>query len=232
MKRSAPQSGSRLWTLASGFGWFSGGLTVVLILAITVISTNVSSINRVAPVSEHVQASPYDGVTLYRGLFFASGPVATKIPTLRKAAPYFPAAYKSLEGQMINYMRQKDPTFFDRFAREIQSGDRVRVAEALRSTNKLQKQAVLEATKNSRTPFAVEVRRRSTILRADPETDKDKDIALVVVTDKDIAIVLIYVITDIPVAETPTELKGLKFEQYVDEVVRTVPRARLEVRQP
>jgi hypothetical protein len=193
------------------------GIAVVVSLALMV-----SFINRAYSVPAPVQATPYDGVTLYRGLFFGSGPVAGKIPTIRKAGPYFPAEYKRLEGEIIKYLQAKDPQYFERFAQDIQSGDRVRVAAAIRSTNKLQKEALLEVTKTSRTQFASQVQR----LRNEPEPEPSPEPA------KDLQIVIIYclfipIVTAVVASKAqPNELKGLSFEQYVNEIVVAVPKTR------
>src|SRR5215471_2582610 len=97
---------------------------LVLLLVLSFINLGYTSPQRTS-------ATPYDGQTLFRGLFFGSGPVAAKVPTVTKVAPYFPAEYKSVESQVIKYLQTRDPTFFDRFAKDIQSGDRVRIAAAI-----------------------------------------------------------------------------------------------------
>lgn len=166
-----------------------------------------------------VAAAPYDGVTVYRALFFASGPLASKIPTIKKAAPYLPASYKSLEGQVIKYIQTNNPKFFDNFGKEIQSGDRVRVAAAIRSVRPLQKEALLAVTKSQKGQFSSNVAR----LRVEnpPEAENDGNVAVEV---------LVFVLIFVTVFwESPKNgrmsLQGLTFDRYVDEVVRAVPKS-------
>jgi SdpC family antimicrobial peptide len=212
MKGSAPQSESKHQQRATAFRRLSCGVVVVLGVALAV-----SFINRVYSVPEPVQARPYDGVTLYRGLFFASGPVAGKIPSIGKVASYLPAEYKNLEGQIIKYIQGKDPNYFVGFAKEIQSGDRVRVAAAIKKTNKLHREALIETTKNSNTQFASQVRRLKD--QPEPEPETAKDVATIVCL-----YVPIVVGSAVATKAPPNELKGLSFERYVDEIVRTVPK--------
>jgi SdpC family antimicrobial peptide len=206
MEESALPRKSRSQQRVTAFRRLGGSLVVVLAVALTA-----TLINSVYSVQRPVPAAPYDGITLYRGLFFASGPVASKIPTLSKTGSYFPAEYKSLEDQIIRYIQAKDPKFFESFAREIQSGDRVRVGQAIRSTNKLQKEALFEITKNSKTQFASQLRQSN----AEPSPDAGKDLCTLL-----IAIVHFVFQVKPPIQE----LQGLTFERYVDEVVRAVPR--------
>src|SRR5438874_2004172 len=90
------------------------------------------------------QNPPLDGVTLYRALFFGSGPLADKIPTVAKVRPFLPPDYVSLQDPMIDKIQAKDPNFFKTFATEIQSGDHLRVAAAILNANKIQRDALIE----------------------------------------------------------------------------------------
>ncbi|HUQ34667.1 MAG TPA: hypothetical protein VM095_21290 [Pyrinomonadaceae bacterium] len=214
----------KLENLASIIKQYRGSVSVLLIVALSL-----TSMNRVYSVSEQIRAVPYDGVTLYRGLFFASGPVALKIPTLRKTAKYFPADYKNMEPRLIKYIQDKDPNFFNNFAKEIQSGDRMRVARAIIATNKLQRQAVMDLTRDSKSKFALQTRQMAS-RSADPEPDQDHDIAVAVLTA--VAVFVLILVALVLVAEPTAELKGLKFEQYVNEIVSVMPRARFDVVKP
>jgi SdpC family antimicrobial peptide len=210
---------------------FSSVLALLLATALVI-----SLINRTPSVTAQKIAKPYDGLTIYRGLFFASGPVASKVPTVTKSAKYLPAEYKAMESQIITYIRTKDPAYFERFGQEMQSGDRVRVADAIKKTNLLQKEALLSLTKNSRTSFATQVQRlkdpeavrRSS--KAEPdEPENDANVAVeAVVWVALFVVVFIWLVAP----KTATELKGLKFDQYVDEVVRAVPKAQLREAMP
>src|SRR5882724_12117061 len=193
----------------------SSGLALLLALAVTI-----TFIDRAYSVPAEVQRTPYDGLTLYRGLFFASGPVARKVPTIQKAAPYLPAEYKKLEGQITKYILSKDPKYFDNFANDIQSGDRVRVGEAIRRTSKLQREAMLAITQKSRTNFATNVGR----LREErpPEAENDGNIAVEVVV---FVLLFVTIFWNSPKSR-PNELKGLSFDRYVNEIVTAVPKSR------
>ena len=73
----------------------------------------------------------YDGETLFRGLFFRQGPVAERLPSL-SIAPMPPTGQGALVlDTLIAKMRASDPQFFSRFARGIQSGNRLRVLAAI-----------------------------------------------------------------------------------------------------
>ncbi|HUQ34668.1 MAG TPA: hypothetical protein VM095_21295 [Pyrinomonadaceae bacterium] len=207
---------SKRWKAVQTFNRFGSSIAVVLVLALSV-----TSLNQVYSISEQAQTAPYDGITLYRGLFFASGPVVNKIATLNKASRYFTPEYKGLEGQVIKYLQGNDPTFFDNFAREIQSGDRARVAAVIRNTNKLQREALIAVTRKSRSRFASQVRQLTAQAEPSPDTDVAKDIAIIV-------ILYVPVITMVVAADKamPVEMKGLKFDQYVDEIVKAVPKMR------
>jgi len=218
MNESALPSEAKFQPRAIAFRRLGAGLAIVLAVVLTL-----SFINSVYSVREPEQArAAYDGVTLYRGLFFASGPVASKIPTIQKAAPYLPADYKKLEPQIIRYIQKKDPAYFDNFAKDIQSGDRVRVAEAIKRTSKLQREALLEVTKNSQVGFGAQVRRLRVQQQPEPEAENDANVAVEILV---FVVLFVTVFWESPKSR-PTELKGLSFERYVDEVTRAVPKVR------
>lgn len=217
MKESVLSSETKSQPRATLLRRLSSVLAVILAGALTV-----SFINSVYSGQESVQVRPYDGVTLYKALFFASGPVASKIPTIQKGAPYLPAEYKRLESQIIRYIQEKDPKFFDNFAKDIQSGDRVRVAEAIKRTSKLQRVALLEVTKNTQAPFATQVRRLRVQQEPEPEAENDANVAIEILV---FVLIFVTVFWESPKSR-PSELKGLNFERYVDEITRAVPKAR------
>ncbi len=84
---------------------------------------------------------PYDGDTLFRGVFFAAGPVAKLLPEIwrnpevaayfEQARPAVPAeqAAASID-QIVGALNAQDPAFFGRFASDMQSGNRVRISQA------------------------------------------------------------------------------------------------------
>jgi SdpC family antimicrobial peptide len=218
MNEISPQTESRQLPRAAIVRRLSSAVAIVAAVAVTI-----SFINSVYSDPQKVQAArPYDGLTLYRALFFASGPVAAKIPTIQKAAPYLPADYKNLEGQITKYIQAKDPAYFDNFARDIQSGDRVRVSEAIKRTSKLQREAMLAVTTRSKAQFATQVRRLRVEKEPDPEAENDANVAVEVLV---FVLIFVTVFWESPKSR-PTQLKGLSFERYVDEVTRAVPKAQ------
>lgn len=190
---------------------------IVLWLVFAVVNHGVSTAQRTAQRTGQFQ---YDGITLFKGLFFASGPVPSRIPTLGRVAPYFPSEYKNLESQVIRSIQGKDPTFFDRFAGDIQSGDRVRISAAIKEGNKLHRQTLLEITKGSRTPFASQVRGLAALRESDPEPSPEpaKDVGVIV------CLYVPIVVSAVTVKLPPNLQKGLSFERYVDEIARGLAR--------
>jgi SdpC family antimicrobial peptide len=159
---------------------------------------------------------PHDGVTLYRGMFFASGPVGGQIPTIRRVGPLLPAEYKALEPQAIQYIQAKDPRFFDEFAREIESGNHVRVANEIRRATAVHRQTMRAITSNSNSELAKHLRLTAT-LESEPDNLDGPVVFVVVVV---VAVLLFWAQPMGPM------LQGLTFDRYVDEVVRTFPAAR------
>jgi SdpC family antimicrobial peptide len=177
------------------------------------------------------QNPPLDGVTLYRALFFAQGPLADKIPTVVKVRPFLPPDYLSLQDRIIDRIQAKDPNFFKTFATEIQSGDHLRVAAALLNANKIQREALMEVAKTVDTPFARNVRQvkpqdfERPVGRPEVETIVDVFVNAIV-----------FVVLPLPpfigAVRKPEELKGLSFEHYVSEIIKAVPAAPTVLPQP
>ena len=86
--------------------------------------------------------APYDGPTLFRGLFFGSGPVGRLFPDIWDAARYrgYDAeqpGVMAFQASLTERLAARDATFFARFADDVQSGDRVRIASALEEAGRL-----------------------------------------------------------------------------------------------
>jgi SdpC family antimicrobial peptide len=167
--------------------------------------------------------SAAQGQTLYKALYFGDGPLAAKINTVKKISTLLPADYKALEGSMITYIQKNNPTFFATFATEMQSGDRVRVAAELKAAYPIQKQAMVAVTKTSQTPYAKQVQQMVTSKKlaaepSEPENDANVDVEAVVIL---FVLVLIAVVW---LQRPPTELNGVTFDSFVDEIVRAVPK--------
>jgi len=78
----------------------------------------------------HAASAP-DGEAIFRGLFFAQGPVAAKFPRLAAADVAPPAELSASLDLLVAELRKNDPTFFDRFGAAMTSGRRHQIAAAL-----------------------------------------------------------------------------------------------------
>lgn len=76
-------------------------------------------------------ASAPNGEAIFRGLFFAQGPVAAKFPALAAADVAPPVELSASLNRLVAELRKNDPTFFDRFGAAMTSGKRHRIAAAL-----------------------------------------------------------------------------------------------------
>jgi SdpC family antimicrobial peptide len=90
---------------------------------------------------------PLSGEEVFRGLVFHEGPVAAQLPEVwrqvppRQLTPEQQEARARRKDAVVADIRQADPTFFDRFGADIQSGDHLRIEQALDESAKLVKQA-------------------------------------------------------------------------------------------
>jgi len=94
----------------------------------------------------------YDGETIFRGVLLDDGPVAKLFPEFWEKASI--ARYQKLAAErgsqeqaaiakqkIIDFLRAQDPTFFSRFGIEMQSGDPIRIQQAItEAASRLQKQ--------------------------------------------------------------------------------------------
>ncbi|NEB41867.1 hypothetical protein [Streptomyces sp. SID14515] len=78
-----------------------------------------------------------DGEALYEGLFFGQGAVAKAHPDLVLARGKTSSAESAkVADTVVDVIKAKDSTFFDRFGSEMQSGSEVRVNRVLAEANK------------------------------------------------------------------------------------------------
>lgn len=105
-----------------------------------------------ANASPQEAASRYDGETVFRGVLLNDGPVAKLFPEFWESAQL--ATYRKLAAErgseqqaalarqkVIDMLRAQDPTFFNRFGIEMQSGDPLRIQEAITEAgSRLQKE--------------------------------------------------------------------------------------------
>lgn len=84
-------------------------------------------------------AQRYDGTTLFRGLVFGEGRIAKLFPEIwegssardRALTAKQRAEIEAGKAELVRRMDRVDPTFFDRFAADVQSGSHVRVERAM-----------------------------------------------------------------------------------------------------
>ncbi len=96
----------------------------------------------------------YDAETIFRGLFFGVGPVASLFPEIWEDAALAPAIAKmrampetpALIDGIIARVDANDPELLARFASDVQSGDHVRVSKALEDAGAALQQAAHQET--------------------------------------------------------------------------------------
>lgn len=77
------------------------------------------------------------GEEVFKGLFFGEGPVAARLPkgwgprAVSTLPPEEQAEHAQRRTQVIASLHEADPTFFERFGADIQSGDHLRIERAL-----------------------------------------------------------------------------------------------------
>lgn len=130
-------------------------LAVVMALSVITMMTDVSMSQtlqtKAAPTPKN------DGVTVFRGVLLGDGPVAKLFPEIWEStllarylqrADQAPASEVAVSKQkIVDLLRAQDPTFFDRFGTAIQSGDRIKIQQALNEAGtRLQKEIQSSAT--------------------------------------------------------------------------------------
>jgi SdpC family antimicrobial peptide len=113
-------------------------LAVVLLL-----TTSVPASARMTAAQDAPRAVIYDGVTLFRGLAFADGPVAQLFEATAQAGDASPSADVVID-RLVARMGETDPDFFADFAAQIQSGDRVAIRTAVENAATLAGRAAID----------------------------------------------------------------------------------------
>jgi SdpC family antimicrobial peptide len=84
----------------------------------------------------------YDGETIFRGVLLDDGPIAKLFPEIWENPVVVGYRDKAMQSgseeqataarrALISALRAQDPTFLDRFGKEMQSGDHIRIQQAL-----------------------------------------------------------------------------------------------------
>ncbi|HSP17292.1 MAG TPA: hypothetical protein VLV78_21290 [Thermoanaerobaculia bacterium] len=93
-----------------------------------------------------VYSKNYSGEDLFRGIFFAEGDIAAKVPELRRLREAYglsalndkqKAAVRHLQDELIAQIKKADASYFTDFQAEIQSGNQVRVLAKLKEAGRL-----------------------------------------------------------------------------------------------
>lgn len=88
------------------------------------------------PEPTHAQ-SAVTGEEAFKGLFFGEGAVAARLPevtgslALSNLPPEEQARHAQRRTQLVASIKDADPTFFERFGADIQSGNHLRIEQAL-----------------------------------------------------------------------------------------------------
>lgn len=112
-------------------------LVIGCLAALAIVAAAVPSLANNTSSTE--ATSGYSGETLFRGVFFGQGPVATEVadlfPGLVEAVEALPDAERDrlaeLRSRTIGHIRTAHPGFFRTFAQQMQSGDHLVIDSAL-----------------------------------------------------------------------------------------------------
>ncbi|WP_103020450.1 hypothetical protein [Salinibacter altiplanensis] len=126
----------------------------VMALSITACDSSGISVKEKTPQQPTTQA--YSGKTIFKGLFFAEGPVAKKYPEiwknpsvtqqLSKMTTEQQAEAEELETKILNWIGEERPQFFGEFRQAIQSGDHLQIRKALDRSSTLTLNAIEDIT--------------------------------------------------------------------------------------
>lgn len=104
------------------------GVRVLLAGALVAGGALVVRANESTPAMKLIE---HDSLTLFKGLVLRTGPVAEAVYPEQSIGDTTSPTARRFERDLIRQIRKSDPSFFSRFAREITSGDHVRVAAAI-----------------------------------------------------------------------------------------------------
>jgi len=106
--------------------------------------------------AQAAKANGYSGEDLFRGIFFAEGEVAAKIPPIMRLRGAYGLsqlnekqrqAVRTLEDSLIAALKRGDSGYFVDFQAEIQSGDHFRILAQLKNTARLISYILFERNK-------------------------------------------------------------------------------------
>jgi SdpC family antimicrobial peptide len=165
-----------------------------------------------------VRSVGYDGETIFRGVFFASGPVAELVPeiwdiphvreALRNQSEARAQAAADRQNRMVAWIKGQDSLFFDRFGLDLQSGDHLRVEQALEEAGGRIREAL--AADLGATP--------EEILRAPELFEADDVIIDVAVAVEVVAAAVLVVVFVLVLAQEPGRFSSLLREMLIDAI--------------
>jgi SdpC family antimicrobial peptide len=113
---------------------------------------------------------PYSGETVFRGILLGDDPVAKLFPEIWESPNIAAHVQRAQEEKsteeiaaekqkIVDLLRAQDPTFFDRFGIEMQSGDRIRIQQALTEAGTRLKQELgkMQSSRDLRPVFVIVV---------------------------------------------------------------------------
>lgn len=134
-------------------------LTVPLmfcVMALSIMACDSSGISVREKTRQQPTTPSYSGKTIFKGLFFAEGPIAKKFPEiwknpsvtqqLSKMTAEQQVEAEELETKILNWIEVERPQFFDEFRQAIQSGEHLQIRKALDRSSSLTLKAIEDIT--------------------------------------------------------------------------------------
>jgi SdpC family antimicrobial peptide len=107
-------------------------------------------------VARPTAGSTADGESLFRGVFFASGPdadVLAEVWNTPEAAQHLAALHSpesvAIQNRIVSRLAQDDAHYFERFSTEMRSGDQIRVEGTLREAGTRLKTLATESARHN-----------------------------------------------------------------------------------
>lgn len=119
---------------------------------------------------KEVEVPDYTGEQLFRGLMMGQGPVATLVPSVTSQAPDLETmvqdaeqlkAVLMVEDHVVEQIKKDFPNFFFTFKKSIQSGDHIKVKEALKQSNEIVVKAIYQLPEYKKNKAVIENSRKS-----------------------------------------------------------------------
>ncbi|MEF8939165.1 MAG: hypothetical protein V5A22_04910 [Salinivenus sp.] len=204
----------------SALRWLTVPLMLcVMALSITACDSSGAGVKEQTP--QQATTKSYSGKTIFKGLFFAEGPVAKKFPEiwknpsvtrqLSRLTSEQQVEAEKLETKILNWIGEERPKFFGEFRQAIQSGDHLQIRKALDRSSTLMLSAIEDIT-------GIDPKK----VRANPAKSAQEDTCAVVVA---VAVAAVVVAVVFYVAEASKSAdSSLRVEEFVDEIAARLHR--------